>query len=1132
MGINNFNYHYYGNKINPNLNYKPSFKGEEKDEEFKKKFDAIINTRRDLINDKKNLEKLVTKETIPVFECLATQKETDGYYDRFTGMNISKIMELTNEDNVKMVLSFLNLKDGKEYKFDPYEISILLKIVNKENYGFVDKLIQERKDITAFYLQDLLTIPNLDKELLFEFVDYKDEDKYKYSFYSISHVAKFLKEENKELIHSFFENTKNSDDNGMTGLAEILEKSNTFQKQYAIELLNKRDVNNKPLYDTFTISNITPKVTPKNIETVRKFVDWNDDKGKNIFSPMYIESLVKNDNLFRYEDLLSQIIEKNKDYDNSFIKLGDSVALTFSVSAENIDNAINEIGEENLLKLPIDELYIAFQESWGKEEQYERGVKNLKTIKENTPKEIWDNMSSISAFSFSELLEPKVVAERMGYLNNFPEHLVKRMDAEIMKLLLSDEFRPEDYQISQDAIKYFEGVNPKILDKIPSEMILFLILIPEDAHSIKEGLDFLCSLEPETFEKIKPLTNQILYAPGDMHDEGYKFNKDSAKEVLITLSNELSPQLFEMLDYDCMPEILIAYDTVIDKETFSRNISFLNKLVEEEVPIKSYSISKILKANKNIDLEKNRKLVNELMSFENFEKLIKKYKGSDLEETLRKMFDVRENDNSHFGFESNQRNRDISLLLTQENLDEKSFTKAFETFAKTVKMANRELVKRNLETGEVSYNFINGTSYKNEEEARKHLNLKFKESFVDIINALSITDSGTINNLLNRRFNQFKSQIDIINNLNPEDKKTLNMLIKDCGILNANGKVVMIPDRDKIDFITLLRANRRLIANGNWGIDFNNYIKDTTGYSVENKNIKKIIDVKALKAEILKRALINSGISEQELSKIPLNNLKWDTEYTHLLFAKPPRDKGELATVIKESTLGNFQNFITDETNAHGIANANTENAFYEAGVNFDVWDKKEAQELKVTSKIGNENLNIELWNRDPQESLFDGSYTTCCTALDAGNGGSMARYLLNKSFNVVEIKNDKGKTFAMSRIYMANVEDKPSLIMENIEINNNWLDTLSNKDKKQLKDSISEYMKKFADNLSENEIPIYFSTSYNKLEHLWKQENNIVEKEIEFIGDISPKDIYMNTFKGYTKPVGQKTKAQFYKVQ
>ena len=74
--------------------------------------------------------------------------------------------------------------------------------------------------------------------------------------------------------------------------------------------------------------------------------------------------------------------------------------------------------------------------------------------------------------------------------------------------------------------------------------------------------------------------------------------------------------------------------------------------------------------------------------------------------------------------------------------------------------------------------------------------------------------------------------------------------------------------------------------------------------------------------------------------------------------------------------------------------------------------------------------------------------------------------------------------------------------------------------------------MKQFAGALSDKDVPIYFSTSYNKLENLWKKENNIVEKEIEFIGDISPKDIYMNTFKGYTRPVGQKTKAQFYEIK
>ena len=38
--------------------------------------------------------------------------------------------------------------------------------------------------------------------------------------------------------------------------------------------------------------------------------------------------------------------------------------------------------------------------------------------------------------------------------------------------------------------------------------------------------------------------------------------------------------------------------------------------------------------------------------------------------------------------------------------------------------------------------------------------------------------------------------------------------------------------------------------------------------------------------------------------------------------------------------------------------------------------------------------------------------------------------------------------------------------------------------------------------------------------------------KEVEFIGDVSPNDIYMNTFMGYTMPVGKKATAEFYEIK
>ena len=81
--------------------------------------------------------------------------------------------------------------------------------------------------------------------------------------------------------------------------------------------------------------------------------------------------------------------------------------------------------------------------------------------------------------------------------------------------------------------------------------------------------------------------------------------------------------------------------------------------------------------------------------------------------------------------------------------------------------------------------------------------------------------------------------------------------------------------------------------------------------------------------------------------------------------------------------------------------------------------------------------FTVKMWNRIPQESLFNGNYTTCCTGIDKEHGNSYIQYMLNTAFNTVEVRTEKGKVIGMSRLFLANINNKPALIVENIEVNN-----------------------------------------------------------------------------------------------
>ena len=170
------------------------------------------------------------------------------------------------------------------------------------------------------------------------------------------------------------------------------------------------------------------------------------------------------------------------------------------------------------------------------------------------------------------------------------------------------------------------------------------------------------------------------------------------------------------------------------------------------------------------------------------------------------------------------------------------------------------------------------------------------------------------------------------------------------------------------------------------------------------------------------------------MQKLNPKDLDWDTRYIHLLASKAHHDEA-LDVLVKEASKGNFENYINDTSNDYGYVNQKTKEIFDSNGLNFEAWENGIPEgEFNVTD----EKLKISLWKRRPQRSLFNGSYTTCCTSLDGARGKSMAQYLLNKVFNIMEITNEHGDTIAQSRMYMVN-RSIPALVVDNIEVNNTF---------------------------------------------------------------------------------------------
>ena len=232
--------------------------------------------------------------------------------------------------------------------------------------------------------------------------------------------------------------------------------------------------------------------------------------------------------------------------------------------------------------------------------------------------------------------------------------------------------------------------------------------------------------------------------------------------------------------------------------------------------------------------------------------------------------------------------------------------------------------------------------------------------------------------------------------------------------------------------------------------------------------------------------------------------------------------------IAKIAVLNDFKTYIQDKKNKIGQVNEKTKKKFKKHNLDYDKW-LNYAKTSTIT--LDDRKYNIKLWDRYPQKDLFMGNRTSCCTAIiDGGNGNATPIYLANTAFNVVELTDENGDIIAMSRIFTGNVNKKPSMIIENIEVNNAFLKSRTKDDLTEIRNSMFEYIKNFANEISNNqEMEIYFSQNYT---HVPMDDYVAKEEVIDFIGSISSEKIYINSKPGWVAPKELKDEAcSLYKI-
>ena len=217
----------------------------------------------------------------------------------------------------------------------------------------------------------------------------------------------------------------------------------------------------------------------------------------------------------------------------------------------------------------------------------------------------------------------------------------------------------------------------------------------------------------------------------------------------------------------------------------------------------------------------------------------------------------------------------------------------------------------------------------------------------------------------------------------------------------------------------------------------------------------------------------------------------------------------ELYTVIRESVVGDFKTFINNPENKYGQANAKTKDLFIQNGLNYEQWLNPDVSDIDF--EVAGKKVTIKMWDRNPQEDLFMGNKTTCCTAIGTGgNAGSTPVYLLNTSYNVVELYDSNGNVVGMSRVFMGKINGKPSLIMDNIELNKTFIKGMSEAELKKIRDGFFQYMNNYVEKVTgDANSQVYFYSGDIHVPNSDLQHSSAITS---FVGDLSQETVYVNS--------------------
>ena len=171
----------------------------------------------------------------------------------------------------------------------------------------------------------------------------------------------------------------------------------------------------------------------------------------------------------------------------------------------------------------------------------------------------------------------------------------------------------------------------------------------------------------------------------------------------------------------------------------------------------------------------------------------------------------------------------------------------------------------------------------------------------------------------------------------------------------------------------------------------------------------------------------------------------------------------------------------------------------------YDHLTKLRATEVNNAKDIVKNNVvELEVHKTDMyniKKAIALGNDGQCCTALGAINAFSAPTYIMNKCIGAIELS-DGGNFVGNTMIYLAYVDGKPSLVLDNIELKSKY----QHNDK--IRDTFMEYAKKLCDEIGCPDMPIYAGPNRHKLDmSIYPKET----RSMQVIGSTGSDEIYLD---------------------